>query len=360
MIRRPEHFGEVWGEGRHTEVTAATRPSSRNSLGELWWEFRKIRPGASGEVRLEAECRGVDLIQICHRADWATDGGKPVSVGGFTVRGAHAAIRTRPTGDGGRVLYCRTEDGKALTGRFRVPVAGPQRLYVTVALPEAVAEAVTFGVQGAGPATEMTLDVTRRRTTVVADLTDYAGDVTLSLRPVGGTAPARLEIVEAWLVGIPVAAADLVSARPATCSSALPAPRPAALRDDLHYGPAVARIALGGARPTQWTGEWRVKTPDAPACLRALVGLAADTAAGGRARLSITVERDRKPWHLMRDLELTAPAKDDARGACLPAVIEASLHAELRGREVTVRLEAAAAGDVPVVLAVPCLRVCRD
>jgi hypothetical protein len=247
-----------------------------------------------------------------------------------------------------------------LTGRFRVPAAGPQRIYVTVALPDGVNEAAAFAVKGPGPATKVLLDATRRRTTVVADLMGYAGDVTLSVRPVGRAAPARLEIVEAWLVSIPVAEADLVGTKPATCSSALPMPRPAALKDGFHYGPAVARIALVGASPKQWTGEWRVKTPAAPASLRALLGLAADTGAGGRARLTITVEHETKQWHPMRDLELTAPARDDARGAALPAVIEAPLPAELRGREVTVRLEAAAAGDQPVVLAIPCLRVCRD
>ena len=258
------------------------------------------------------------------------------------------------------MLHCQTHAGQALTGRFRLPAHGPQRLYATVALPDGGADAATFAVQASGPATTVALDATRRRATVVADLTGYCGDLTLSVRPVGKGATARIEIAEAWLVSIPVAEADLVTTKPATPSPWLPAQGPAALRDGLHYGPAVAQIPLGGASPKHWTGEWRVKTPDAASSLRALAGLAAECAAAGRARLTMTAEHDKRQWHLMRDLELRARRKDDALHADLPAVIEAAVPAELRGREITLRLEASTAGDLPVVLAIPCLRVCRD
>ncbi|MBL7223007.1 MAG: hypothetical protein ISS72_04065 [Candidatus Brocadiae bacterium] len=364
MIRRPEHYGEVWGEGKHTEITAATGPSSRNSLGELWWEFRGIRPGANGEMRLDAECRAVDLVQTTHRAEWTADGAEPVALGKLTPRGAHAVICTRPASDDehrARVLHCQTQPGQALTGRFRLPARGPQRLYATVALPDAGAAEVIFSVQASGPATTVRLDAAVRRTTVVADLMAFSGDVALSVRPVGKGATARLEIAEAWLVGIPAAEADLVLLKPASASPGLLAEGAARLKDGLHYGPRVAQIRLGGAHGKKWVGEWRVTTPAGPSTLRALVGLSEGCPAGSRARVTLAAKHLERQWPLLRDLELLARGQEDARSdANLPAVIEALLPAALHGKEITVRLEASAVGAPPAVLAIPCLRICKQ
>jgi len=256
MIRRPEHYGEVWGEGAFTEVTAATRPSSRNALGELWWEFRRIRQGAGDEMRLDADCRAADLIETHDQAEWT---------------GGRATRRDR-------VLHCQTQPGQALTARFRLPARGPQRLYATVALRDKGDAAATFSVQAAdGPATTVTLGAARRRATVAADLMGFSGDLTLSVRPAEDGAMARLEITEARLVGIPAAEADLVAAKPATASRQLAPPGTAVLKDGLHYGPQVAQIPLGGASPKTWTAEWRLTLPDAPTTLRALVGLTEDS-----------------------------------------------------------------------------------
>ena len=324
MIRRPEHYGEVWGEGKLTEITAATRPSSRNSLGELWWEFRGIQPGPSGEVRLDAEWQAVDVLQTYHKAEWTGGGAEPVAIGTFTNRGAHAVVRTRPAHDGtggARVLHCQTGRGQALTGRFRLPARGPQRLYVTAALPDAGVAAATFSVQASGAATAVTLDATRRRATVVADLMGFSGDLALSIRPAAKDATARLEIAEAWLVSIPPAEMDLVTLKPAKASPGLPAQDSATLNDGLHYGPHVAQIPLGGTHPRKWTAEWRLKIPASPSTLRALVGLTEGCPAGAGARLTITARQGERQWPLMRDLDLTAHADADARRRHDPAAL---------------------------------------
>ena len=367
MIRRPEHYGEVGGEKGLTEITAATRPSSRNSLGELWWEFRKIRPAADGQMRLDAECRAVDVIQMYHRAEWTSEGGEPVAVGKFTNSGAHAVIRARPAGDDGgrgRVLHCQTGHGRALTGRFCLPARGPQRLYATVALPQANVPEATFSVGGARPVMSVTLDSGHRRATVVADLMGFSGDLVFSIRTAAEDATARIEIVEAWLVSIPAAEADLVATQPASASPGLSTEESVVLTDCLHYGPQVAQVRLGGAHQKTWTGEWRVKAPDASSMLHALAGLTKGCTPGARARLTITVSNGAHQWLPMRDLDLTVHADEDARRhpqrSNLPAVIEAALPNGLRGQNVTVRLDASTASDQPTVLAIPCLRICRQ
>jgi len=342
MIRRPEHYGEVWGEGTFTKVAATTRPSSRNSLGELWWEFRRIRQGADDEMRLDAECRAVDLIETQDQAQWT---------GGGAERRKH-------------VLHCQTQPGQTLTARFRFPARGPQRLYATLALRDQGDAAATFSVQASGPATTVTLDATRRRAAVAADLMGFSGDLTLAVRPAEGSGTARLEIAEAWLVSIPAAEADLVTAKPAKASSGLAPPGTAVLKDGRQYGPHVAQIPLAGASPTTWTAEWRLTLPDAPTTLRALVGLTEGCPAGARARVTLTAHHGDRQYPLMRDLDLTAHTDADARRdplrANLPAVLDIPLPAALRGKEITLHLEAAAAGGQPTVLAFPCLRLCRQ
>jgi len=50
-----------------------------------WWEFREIRPGADGEMRLSAEFQAIDVIQRYHRAQWTSEGGwavAQISLGG--------------------------------------------------------------------------------------------------------------------------------------------------------------------------------------------------------------------------------------------------------------------------------------
>ena len=105
----------------------------------------------------------------------------------------------------------------------------------------------TFAVQASGAPTTVSLDATMRRTTVVADFSGpkgYTGDLTLSVRPAGKGATARVEVAEAWLVGIPAAQADLVSMKPVASSAWLVTRGSVALGDGRHYGPAVALIAV--------------------------------------------------------------------------------------------------------------------
>jgi len=357
MIRRPQHYGEVWGEEGSTEIAAATRPSSRNTLGELWWEFRKIRPATDGEARFDAECRAVDLIQTYHRAAWASDGTEPVVIGKFANNGAQAVIVTRRATDGdghARVLHCQTDGDRLLTGRFKPPARGPQRLYVTVALHRASVTEATFSIGDAQSTTSLTLNSHRRRATVVADLIRFADDLVLSVRPADTTATAQVEIAEAWLVSIPDADADLVALPPANASPGFSVEESVALTDGLHYGPQVARIPLGGKHGKTWIGEWHVKTPNASSVLRALMGLADGCSPGARARMTITLSREEYQWRAIGNLDLSPKQRN------LPAVIEARLPKALRDQRVTVRLEAKTQGEQPIALAIPCLRVCRE
>ena len=367
MIRRPEHYGEVWGEKEFTAIAATTHPSSRNSLGELWWEFREIRSGANSEMRLDAEFRAIDLIQRYHRAEWTSEGGEPVAAGSFTNAGAHAVIQARPGDDDGaphQVLHCQTGRGQTLAGRFPVAARGPQRLYATVGLAQKSVGEATFSVGEGRCMTSVTLAPDRPRTMVVADLLDFSGGLTLSVRPAAEDASARIEISEAWLVSIPAADVDLVSIQPATASPGLSTKGSATLSDCSHYGPRVAQISLGGAHHKTWTGEWHIKTPDAASKLHALAGLGEACSPGARVRLTVTVSSGERQWVAIRDLDLTLYAAEDSRRhpqrSNLPAVIEAALPKTLRGQDVTVRLDASTASDKPTVLAIPCLRICRQ
>ena len=62
VLRRSGRYGEVWGRAPFTEITAETSPWSRNSLGELWWEFRDMAPRPDRSVSFDALFRGVDLV----------------------------------------------------------------------------------------------------------------------------------------------------------------------------------------------------------------------------------------------------------------------------------------------------------
>lgn len=182
MVRRGGSYGEVWGGPAHTSLTAETSPSSRNALGELWWELREMAPQPDRSVRLDLLCRAMDLT---------------------------AAMR--PGG----------------TGQVPLPPAGPRRLYLRFAGDD-VAEAVSAGRVTAPPG---------RSRGLVAELPAGAAAVDWSL-------PAGALVQEAWLVGLPetVATLDAATWQP----GAPPEPATTLLADGWWYGPHTRRLAIDG------------------------------------------------------------------------------------------------------------------
>ena len=146
VIRRSGSYGELWGGPDQPTLSAATRPSSRNSLGELWWELLDIAPQADQSLQLDARCRAVDLSG---------------------------------------------EMRAAATGKYALVGAGPHRLYLTTDL------ASRGAIQVAGATTD-----SAGTSRLVVDLP--AGAATLDW-----TLPASATVKSAWLVGLPETVSEL-------------------------------------------------------------------------------------------------------------------------------------------------------
>ncbi len=371
-IRRPEHYGEVWGEGEFTEVTAETTPSSRNSLGELWWEFRDIRPGPDDEVRFDAHFAAADLIEDYMSAEWTDQDGGRVEAGRFGRSGGHVCVRsTAADGALARCLHIGTGPGGSIRGRYGLPAGGPRRLYVTASVPDGAGSPVALTIAPAvGEATEAQLptDTAGQRHTVIADLPSAADGVELVVQALTEATPASVSIHEAWLVGLPEAVSDLVGTAPAwTPSPAEPAAAPRTmgaivLYDGCTYGPAVLTLPVGGGAPNKWRAEWPVTVPEPGAMLRAVIGLGAEAVPGSKAKVSLKLIGAEHEWQLTDGLEVAAyePERDDRQTtrSNLPAVVEAALPKEMSGKEGKVAMEVTGTGEQQFRVAVPYLRLC--
>jgi len=366
MIRRPESYGEVWGEGAFAEITADTEPSSRNSLGELWWEFRNIRPGAEGEMRFDAESQAVELVQRFAQATWTNAAGKQLPPGRISEQEGDVSLRTASAQTDGpsRVLHLRTSPGGSLTGRYAMSAGSPHRLYATVALAGDSGAAAVEVSTGGGAATSLVLTKEHPRQLLVSDLSDR---LELTVRAADNTGTAEVEVVEAWLTSLPVCAVDLVA--PDRGFSWQPEPAGTAVRngmslhDGSYYGSAVLALPMGGDGPRVWTGKQLLTVPGEAQVLRALFGFEAGAKPGTAARLSLTISRAEREWNLMRDLETEVyPDDGDREGGFRSntlAVVEAALPREIVGREAIVQVEVRAESAAPFVFAIPCLRLCR-
>jgi len=370
MIRRPESYGEVWGEGAFAEITADTEPSSRNSLGELWWEFRNMRPGTEGDMQFDADLRAVDLVQRFAQATWTNGAGKQLPPGRLSEQEGDVSLRTASAqaDESARVLHCRTSRGGSTTGRYAVP-ASPHRLYATVALSEGSEGAVVEVGGGGGGAASLVLTKEHPRQLLVSDSSDESDtsdQVDLTVRSTGGNSTAEVDVLSAWLVGLPACATDLVAAEPGFSWRA--GPGGAAVRTDMalhdggYYGPAVLALPMSGNGARAWTGTQVLTVPKEARVLRALFGFAAGATPGTAALVSLTVIRGEREWNLMRDLDLEVyPADADSAGGFrsnLLAVVEATLPREVIGREAIVQLEVRTESAAPFVFAAPVLRLC--
>jgi len=360
IIRRPEHYGEVWGEGAATEVTAETAPSSRNSLGELWWEFRNIRPGTGDEVRFDAEFAPADLVEGYAGAEWTNEAGETVPAGRMGGPGGQVAIAWVPQADGAQVrrLLIRTGPGGTIRGRYHLPAAEPRRLYALVRLPDGAEHSVGISLTPVGhddavTDAELGPEQAGHTTAVVAEIPAAVDDIDLVVRA-NGDQPASVEIEQAWLVAMPPTVADFAEGTPV--QSAL-------LRDGGWYGPHVRTIPLSGDSPETWRGEWPVSVPAEPTTLHGLVGFLDDAPAGSKATVGIKLVTADKEWPLVANLEVEArPEDSDSRQtsrANLLTVLEAPLPSEVAGADAKLIVEATtAATEEGLRLAVPALRIC--
>ncbi len=306
VLRRPEGYGEMWQSG---EIGAASQPSSRNALGELWWEFRGISTAQPPAITFDAHLAAEDLVEGYTRAEWADADGSPVEAGKIGGDGVQAAIHSPLLDDGAhaRRLLLAAPSGGSVRGRYALPADGPRRLYLVARLPETMEAPVTLsaGATGAAAPTTVTLgpeDAGRQRV-LVADVPAGAGGVEIALAadPDG---PARLELEQAWVVGLPTTVLDLTAEEPE---------RSVVLRDGGAYGPRVLTVLLGGEARAPWRREAEVTAP-AGATFRALIGFAAEAPEGARATVNVKLATTDREWPLLTNLTLEAQPDDRARG----------------------------------------------
>lgn len=360
MIRRPESYGEVWGGTGFTELTAATAPSSRNSLGELWWEFRNMRTDLPDAMRFDADCRASDLVRQYRRATWTDGRGTALEAGRYGGARDYVCICPAAGATPPR-LRLATGRGGVIRGRYPLPAAEPRRLYLTVSLAEAVAGKVAVTVAPAvGEAARLDLagEAVGQPRTLIVELSAEAQAVELIVQAPPGTA-AAVDIREAWLVGLPQVAAELAHAAPAwtPAAPALPAPGSAVLHDGCAYGPATLAVPVGGDAPATRRAAWAVSLPKAKAMLRGLFGLRADTPTGEAVTVAVTLAAGERKWRLVSNLEISAPAETDTANGW-PAVVETGIPAEALGQTCQVVLEVSTKADKRVTLAVPSLFIC--
>ncbi len=361
MIRRKEPYGEVWGREPFVDLTAHSAPSSRNSLGELWWEFRGIHP-VGDRLQFDAMCSAVDLLSAYTEATWTDGSGAAVAAGHLDGAGAAVCMVSWPGAEAKheRVLHVGIAAGGEVRGRYRLPAPGPHRLYVTASLQRDSPGGAEIGVaspEGAATRTALPQDRPGERRVLIADLPAGSSVLELSVRPVDGAAPAAVGIHQAWLVPMAPTAVDLLKAAAARDPETTPLEIAATtLADGCTYGPEVLTLPLGGDAPASCGAAWTVAVPQEGGVFRALLGLGADTPAGGAVTVGLKLSAGEREWPLVANLTLTASA-DPADNR--PAVLEVPIPAEAMGQECQVVLEAAAVEGTRCTPAVPCLRVCE-
>ncbi len=363
MIRRPEAYGEVWGGAGFTELTAATAPSSRNSLGELWWEFRAMHADLPDPMRFDADFRASDLVRGYRRAAWTDGEGTALDAGRYGgLRGyvciVPATEKTQPR------LRVASGSGGLIRGRYPLPAGEPRRLYVTLSLVGALAGKVAVTVApSVGEPTRLDLagEVAGQARTLIVELPAQAQAAELIVQAPPGAA-AVVDISEAWVVGLPRVTAELAHAA-ATWTPAAPAPATgsAVLHDGCTYGPAVLTVPVGGDAPSTRQAAWEVTVPKGPAMLRGLFGLTADTLGSSRSELhgeavtvAVTLAVGEHTWRLVSNLEISAPAAADTANGW-PAVVETNIPAEALGQTCKVVLEVSTKSGKRATLAVPAL-----
>lgn len=315
LIRRGGRLGELWGGEGATELTGASRPSSRNALGELWWEFRGITPTVRGSVRFDAEFAAADLVRDFGAAAWNLP-----EVGRYGAAGGHVALIRVDRGETGQALHLVAPPGEPLHGSYAAG-PGPRRLYLTAAGSGSLAVGGTL------------LELGEQPRTMAVELP--GGELELVLSP-GGSAT----IDEAWLVGLPPVLWSVVNQT-----------EPIELADGVTYGPDVWRATAGGEQPEETRYEWPL-TPPEGGLVRALLGLTGATPAGARVTARLTLADADHAWPLLGDLELR---RSNGRDAAV--IVEEPVPAAAVGADCRLILRLTPIGELAAEVAVPVLMV---
>lgn len=371
MLRRSDHYGEVWGMAPFTALTATTKPWSRNSLGELWWEFRGMTPRPDRSILFDAHCRAVDLVSEYHTAEWRDQDGNAVSPGTYGSTGGHVTIRhadaTETTGSVA-VLHCRPTPGGSVTGRYALSGRDPTRLYLLLSRPAAGSPAAAISVT-AGKRTLLT-DFTIDPTTpsgVVLDIPADGRSIAFEVRsPPDAQASHGVYVREAWMVEMPSIVLDL------TTGSSLADTEPAGvaeqapmLYDGFCYGPECVVVRTGGKDGGRASREFDLPRLPPGADLRALLALTADTPEGAKARVSFAFVSGEDVTAGVTGIELHMRGMDRSgwpeRLPNTTPIVETGIPSAVRKMpDLRLRLTVENVGDKTATVVLPCLRITGD
>jgi hypothetical protein len=308
IYRRKGHYGEVWGKAPFTSLAVATKPGSRNSLGELWWEFSEMAMAPKGSIAFKASCRAQDLIA--------------------------EAVQL----------------GRKVGGRYALATSQPSRLYLVLDpdadLPTGARISISVGKQ---PLVTDWTPVAAKG--LVLDIPADAGGLTLAVSSLAKDGPDQgVSIQSAWVVGLPPTLTELLPDGTASPSVAF---------DGFSYGPRCLSVNTAEAK-----GKHILRFPlpaalPAGADLRAIVALAAGTRNGAKTRVALDFEADGKTVPGVRGMSLQM-RKTGARSH-LPLVVETAVPSAVRAAgKAEFVLTVEQSGDIPSVVLLPCLRVTGD
>ena len=152
LVWHPSSGGtQAWAQGRiPTEPDPEQRGdhlgSTRNALGELWWEVADVSAGDDGDLELDLRSRALDVVGEAHRAPWErpqTSWAVDVTLDAWTAWLGHVMMvdETRTIGGQvhGRALELRPpwQRGGDLLAEYDLSrfADAPLRLYLELAVP---------------------------------------------------------------------------------------------------------------------------------------------------------------------------------------------------------------------------------
>jgi hypothetical protein len=309
IYRRKGHYGEVWGKAPFTSLTAATKPGSRNSLGELWWEFSDMTMEPKRAIAFKASCRAQDLIA--------------------------GAVQL----------------GRKVGGRYALATSQPSRLYLVLNPKTDSANGARISISASKQPLLTDWVPASMSGGLVLDVPAGATDLSLAVSGPAKDGPDQgVSIQSAWVVGLPPTLAELLPDGTASPSVAF---------DGFSYGPRCLSVNTAEAKGKRIL---RFPLPAAlpvGADLRAIVALAAGTRSGAKARVALDFEGDGKTVPGIRGMSLHM--RQPGARSHLPLVVETAVPSAVRvAGKAEVVLTVEQSGDTASVVLIPCLRVTGD